>query len=90
MQLPKVTKCPVYFRDFVGDFWTSGMKKGIEFVWSARQKAFDASGTKWNSGEPSAKGECVYVQLVNSTENSFLATDNCAENKKFICEVRKL
>jgi len=80
----------VYYRDFVGDFWTSGAKNGTEFIWSGREKPFDATGTKWNSGEPSAKGDCVYIQMTNSTENTFLAADNCAEKKKFICEVRKL
>jgi len=29
----------------------------------------------------------VFVHLENSTENTILATDNCAEKKKFICEV---
>jgi len=90
------TTCPliminphkVFKRDFAGDFWTTGARKGRNvFTWTARDKRFDSTGTKWKSGEPSVKGDCVYLQLVNSTENTFLATDNCAEKKKFICEV---
>jgi len=74
-------------RDFAGDFWTSGVKDGGgNFVWLAFEKPFGQS-SKWRSGEPSAKGDCVYVESRNSTENTSLVAENCGEKKKFICEV---
>jgi len=80
-------KLKVHYRDFVGEFWTSGKTNGTNFLWTGKDKIFDPTETKWKEGEPFAKGDCVFLQLVNSTENTFLATDNCAELKKFICEV---
>jgi len=80
----------VYYRDFAGDLWTSGSKKGADFIWGAKGTPFSATGTKWNSGEPSAKGNCVFVQLRNTTENTSLVVEDCAEKKRFICEVRNI
>jgi len=76
-------------RDFVGDFWTSGVRDGPEknFLWTARKKAFGVQGTKWKSGEPSENGDCVYLESRNSTENTSLVIGDCALPKKFICEV---
>jgi len=77
----------VYYRDFVGNFWTSGARNGTIFSWTGRGKIFDTNGTKWKSGEPSPKGDCVYIQMTNTSANTFLAAENCGEAKKFICEV---
>jgi hypothetical protein len=75
-------------RDFVGDFWTSGVKSGPDKMpyWAAREKPFDEE-TKWKSGEPSRAGDCIYYESRNSPAKSSLAAGNCADKKKFICEV---
>jgi len=82
-------KLLVYYRDFVGEFWTSGVNVGPlkNFFWTARDSAFTEGDTKWANGEPSANGDCVSLQLANSTEKTLLAAKNCADKKKFICEV---
>lgn len=74
-------------RDFIGDFWTSGMKSGPEKkpYWTAREKPFGE--TKWKAGEPSNAGDCIYYESRNTQENSSLAVGDCAVKKKFICEV---
>jgi len=58
------------------------------FRWSARDASFTDGDTKWANGEPSANGDCVSLELRNTTGNTWLAAKNCAEKKKFICEVK--
>jgi hypothetical protein len=53
----------------------------------AKRRPFEQSEIKWGDGEPSAKGDCVFLNLKNSTENSWVTAGNCADKKKFICEV---
>jgi hypothetical protein len=74
-------------RDFSGEFWTSGHRSEEYFEWMAKKRLFEQSEIKWWDGEPSENGDCVFLSLKNSTENSWVSTANCAERKKFICEV---
>jgi hypothetical protein len=53
----------------------------------AKNRPFEQSEIKWGDGEPSANGDCVFLNLKNTTENSWVTTGNCADKKKFICEV---
>jgi hypothetical protein len=52
-----------------------------------KSSLFEQSEIKWGDGEPSANGDCVFLNLKNSTENSLVTVGNCADKKKFICEV---
>jgi hypothetical protein len=75
-------------RDFIGDFWTSGVKSDPDKMpyWAAREKPFGEE-TQWKAGEPSGAGDCIYHESRTSHSNSSLAAGNCADKKKFICEV---
>jgi hypothetical protein len=54
--------------------------------WAAREKPFGVE-TQWKAGEPSGAGDCIFYESRTSRANSSLATGNCADKKKFICEV---
>jgi hypothetical protein len=75
-------------RDFIGDFWTSGVKSDPNKMpyWAAREKPF-VEETQWKAGEPSGAGDCIYYESRTSHLNSSLAAGDCAVKKKFICEV---
>jgi hypothetical protein len=57
------------------------------FTWSAREKEFDEIETKWDVGQPSASGNCIYAKLRNTSEETALAVGDCTSPRKFICEV---
>ncbi|XP_065346608.1 uncharacterized protein LOC135943870 [Cloeon dipterum] len=42
---------------------------------------------KWKEGHPKLGLDCVYLEV--RKESVLLATDDCAQNKSFLCEVRK-
>jgi len=73
----------------VGDFWTSGTDNGCDnkFWWCSKNVKFKDNDVKWKSGEPSANGDCVYLQNRNTTDETYLVTDDCSKPKKFFCEV---
>lgn len=53
----------------------------------AKKRPFEESEIQWGDGEPSKSGDCVFLNLENSTENTWLSTGNCADTRNFICEV---
>ncbi|XP_065346446.1 uncharacterized protein LOC135943712 [Cloeon dipterum] len=75
--------------DAVGDWWLSGTDLNCEsnFHWCSNDRGFVSSEIAWKSGHPKAGFDCVYLEARNGS--MLLATDNCDEKKKFLCEVRK-
>ncbi|XP_065346602.1 uncharacterized protein LOC135943864 [Cloeon dipterum] len=72
-----------------GDFWLSGTDLGCDsnFRWCTLSRDFVDPEVKWKEGHPKPGLDCVYLELRNGS--ALLATDNCAQNKSFLCEVRK-
>jgi hypothetical protein len=57
----------------------------MKFSWAAKDLEF--SEPKWKIGEPTERGNCVYLEARNTTENTNLIVGNCEEKRRFICEV---
>ncbi|XP_065336698.1 uncharacterized protein LOC135937474 [Cloeon dipterum] len=72
-----------------GDFWLSGTDLNCpsNFRWCSLGRDFVDSELKWKTGHPKADLDCVYLEVRN--RSLLLASANCAENKTFLCEVRK-
>ncbi|CAB3386814.1 Hypothetical predicted protein [Cloeon dipterum] len=75
--------------DATGDWWLSGTDLNCEsnFHWCSIDRGFVSSEVAWKSGHPKVGFDCVYLEARNGS--MLLATDNCDEKKKFLCEVRK-
>ncbi|CAB3385626.1 Hypothetical predicted protein [Cloeon dipterum] len=72
-----------------GDFWLSGTDLGCDsnFRWCTLSRDFVDPELTWKEGHPKPGLDCVYLEVRNGSV--LLATDNCAQNKSFLCEVRK-
>ncbi|CAB3387046.1 Hypothetical predicted protein [Cloeon dipterum] len=72
-----------------GDFWVSGTVSGCvsNFRWCSLNREFVEPELKWKDGHPKNGLDCVYLEVRNGS--MLLATANCAENKTFLCDVRR-
>ncbi|XP_065346596.1 uncharacterized protein LOC135943858 [Cloeon dipterum] len=72
-----------------GDYWLSGTDLGCDsnFHWCTLSRDFVNPEVKWKEGHPKPNLDCVYLEVRNGSV--LLATDNCAQNKSILCEVRK-
>ncbi|XP_065346598.1 uncharacterized protein LOC135943860 [Cloeon dipterum] len=72
-----------------GDYWLSGTDLGCDtnFRWCTLGRDFVDPELTWKEGHPKPGLDCVYLEVRN--ESVLLATDDCAQNKSFLCEVRK-
>ncbi|CAB3387558.1 Hypothetical predicted protein [Cloeon dipterum] len=72
-----------------GDYWLSGTDLGCDsnFRWCTLSRDFVHPELTWKEGHPKPGLDCVYLEVRN--ESLLLATDDCAQNKSFLCEVRK-
>ncbi|XP_059489056.1 uncharacterized protein LOC132204526 [Neocloeon triangulifer] len=85
-----VSKLTAQYSSFTnGDWWVSGSDINCDknFQWCSINRAFVESEIKWKSGHPKAGLDCVYVEIRNSS--ILLATADCKEKKRFLCEVRR-
>ncbi|XP_065346603.1 uncharacterized protein LOC135943866 [Cloeon dipterum] len=78
-----------YAPETFGDFWLSGTDLGCDsnFRWCTLSRDFVHPELTWKEGHPKPDLDCVYLEVRN--ESVLLATDDCAHNKSFLCEVRK-
>jgi hypothetical protein len=85
----------VYMRKNLGasvpleDTWLYGTDNGCStgnFHWCSNFRPFQSKEVSWGPGEPSSKGNCVYMQQANV---SSLAIANCSTEMYFLCDVRK-
>jgi len=58
-----------------------------DYKWCVQFNKLQERSMSWKPGEPSHKGDCVYVDIRNTSGTTLVATDNCATPRKFICEV---
>ncbi|XP_065345464.1 uncharacterized protein LOC135943002 [Cloeon dipterum] len=72
-----------------GDFWISGTNVDCPstFRWCSRNLDFIDSELKWKAGHPKDGLNCVFLEVRNGSV--LLASADCAENKTFLCDVRK-
>ncbi|XP_065347599.1 uncharacterized protein LOC135944512 isoform X2 [Cloeon dipterum] len=72
-----------------GDYWLSGTDLGCDsnFRWCTLGRDLVNPEVKWKVGHPKPGLDCVYLEVRNGSE--LLATDDCAQKKSFLCEVRK-
>ncbi|XP_065345723.1 uncharacterized protein LOC135943196 [Cloeon dipterum] len=70
-----------------GDFWLSGTDLGCpsDFWWCSLNRGFVNSELEWKAGHP--KSGCVYLESRNGSV--LLASADCTEKKKYLCEARK-
>ena len=73
------------------EHWTSAKTDGPDgsMIWCNGKKSVDATQVNWKAEQPKlADGNCVFVQFSNSSANlTTFSLGNCAQEKKFICEV---
>jgi len=61
-----------------------------KYFWCSNDGQFEKGEVLWAAGQPDPKlGDCVYFKVKNATNASSLFTGNCAEEKNFVCEVRR-
>ncbi|CAB3379765.1 Hypothetical predicted protein [Cloeon dipterum] len=72
-----------------GDFWLSGTDLGCDsnFRWCTLSRDFVDPEVTWKEGHPKPGLDCVYLEVRSGS--MLLATDDCAQTKNFLCEVRK-
>ncbi|XP_065346169.1 uncharacterized protein LOC135943525 [Cloeon dipterum] len=72
-----------------GDYWLSGTDLGCDsnFRWCTLSRDFVHPELTWKEGHPKPGLDCVYLEVRSGS--MLLATDDCGENKNFLCEVRK-
>jgi len=51
-------------------------------------RRFDPDEVTWAPGEPTSNFHCTYLKNKGSNQSA-LATADCGEEKRFICDVRK-
>ncbi|CAB3370367.1 Hypothetical predicted protein [Cloeon dipterum] len=73
----------------IGDYWLSGTDLGCpsNFRWCSLDRDFINPELIWKAGHPIKGLNCVYLEARN--ESSLLATADCAEEKNFLCDVRR-
>lgn len=79
-----------YPKAFGVDYWTSGTNQGCldSYQWCTSNRSFVPGESIWKSGHPVTADSCVHINMSNQTaNNSVLATETCATEKQFICEV---
>jgi len=59
-----------------------------KFQWCSNYRDFEPKEVTWGVGEPKSGASCVFLKHkgVNASD---LATSDCAEQKRFICDVRQ-
>ncbi|XP_065345884.1 uncharacterized protein LOC135943331 [Cloeon dipterum] len=73
----------------IGDYWLSGTDLGCpsNFRWCSLDRDFVNPELIWKEGHPIKGLNCVYLEARN--ESSLLATADCAEEKNFLCDIRR-
>lgn len=72
------------------DLWMSASRSSDKkYVWCTDGSEFDRISLNWKSGEPSnAGGECISVKFSKKSAHlTTYAMGQCAEKRKFVCEV---
>jgi len=72
------------------DYWVYGTDSGCpgNFHWCGNVREFDPKEVTWAPGEPNTNFHCVYLKNKGGNA-SVLATADCSQKKKFICDVRE-
>ncbi|XP_065345699.1 uncharacterized protein LOC135943178 [Cloeon dipterum] len=72
-----------------GDFWLSGTDLGCpsDFWWCSLNRGIINSELKWKTGHPKSGLDCIYLESRNGSV--LLASADCTEEKKYLCEARK-
>jgi hypothetical protein len=72
------------------DYWVYGTDTGVpgNFHWCSNWREFEPNEIAWAPGEPNSQFHCVYLKNMG-VNKSVLATADCDEKKKFLCDVRK-
>jgi hypothetical protein len=74
------------------EFWTAGTNKGCpgSYEWCSKNAKLSNKEARWKSGFPAAGENCVHATFYDrdSGENSSIATADCTEVKRFVCEVK--
>lgn len=83
---------PVYDPVIGVEHWTSATDEGSDgnFVWCNGKTSVNMNELNWKGGEPNlAHGNCAFVQFSNSSANwTTFSLGDCAQKKRFICEVK--
>jgi len=73
------------------EHWTSGTDRGYDanHVWCSTKAFLNMKEVNWKSGQPNtADGHCTFVQFSDKSANqTFVATGDCSQKRKFICQV---
>jgi hypothetical protein len=73
------------------EHWTSAKTDGPDgsMIWCNGKKSVDTAQINWKAEQPNlADGNCVFVQFSNSSANlTTFSLGDCAQERKFICEV---
>lgn len=73
------------------EHWTSATDEGSggNFMWCSNKTFLNMKDVNWKIGQPnSADGHCAFVNFsMKSANQSFVSMGDCAQKRKFICEV---